>query len=146
MHGPTADLLIIDEAARVPDAVFRAANPQLSASNGRLVARSTAFAKSGWFYSEWTEGTRYRRWSIAARECPRHTPEFLESERLSMGDRRFAMAYMNVFGDDADALFSIDDIRRAVSGDVAPLFGVPAAVASGPSGGVNVKPLFGAKP
>ncbi|HJZ57433.1 MAG TPA: terminase large subunit, partial [Gemmataceae bacterium] len=28
MHGPTANLLVIDEAARVPDEVFNAASPQ----------------------------------------------------------------------------------------------------------------------
>jgi hypothetical protein len=136
MHGPTADLLIIDEAARVPDEVYHAASPQLSASNGRLVALSTAFSKSGWFYREWTEGQRYRRWSITARQCPRHTPAFLESERQSMGDRWFEMAYENVFGDDVAAVFSLDDIRRAVSADVIPLFG-PAA------GDLGVRPLFG---
>lgn len=147
MHGPTADLLIIDEASRVPDAVYHAASPQLSASGGRLVALSTAFAKSGWFYREWTEGARYRRWSITARECPRHTAEFLESERVSMGERWFEMAYLNVFGDDVAAVFSTDDIRRAVErgAGIAPLFG-PAgtpAVGSATAGDACVRPLFG---
>ena len=143
MHGPTSDLLVIDEAARVPDAVFHAASPQLSASKGRLVALSTAFAKSGWFYREWEEGVGYRRWSITARECPRHTAEFLARERRSMGRRWFEMAYLNVFGDDVAAVFSTEDIHRAVSHDVKPLFPVArppepprAAVAPG------VKPLF----
>lgn len=139
MHGPTANLLIIDEAARVPDAVFNAASPQLSASKGRLVALSTAFAKSGWFYREWAEGVGYRRWSITARECPRHTPEFLESERRRMGDMFFEMTYLNVFGDDIMAVFSTDDIRRAVNADVCGLFDAPVSAA----GDGVVKPLFG---
>lgn len=142
MHGPTSDLLIIDEAARVPDVVFNAASPQLSASKGRLVALSTAFSKSGWFYKEWTEGVGYRRWSITARQCPRHTAEFLAGERRRMGDRWFAMAYLNEFGDDVAAVFSTDDIRRAVSAEVLPLF---APVASPPSAAApfsGVRPLF----
>lgn len=122
VHSYTADLLVIDEAARVPDEVFHAASPQLSASKGRLVALSTAFSKSGWFYREWTEGDGYRRWSITARECPRHTPEFLAKERRAMGARWFDMAYMNIFGDDVAAVFSTDDIRAAASDDVTPLF------------------------
>src|SRR5215470_2562858 len=72
VHSYTADLLVIDEAARVPDEVYHGASPQLSASKGRLIALSTAFSKSGWFYKEWSEGTGYRKWSITARECPRH--------------------------------------------------------------------------
>ena len=124
VHSYTADLLIIDEAARVPDEVYHGASPQLSASKGRLIALSTAFSKSGWFYREWCEGLGYRKWSITARECPRHTPEFLARERRSMGDRWFAMAYLNEFGDDIAAVFSTEDIRAAVSSQVQPLFGV----------------------
>lgn len=122
VHSYTADLLIIDEAARVPDEVYHAASPQLSASKGRLVALSTAFSKSGWFYREWVEGTGYRKWSITARECPRHTPEFLARERGSMGERWFGMAYLNLFGDDVAAVFSTDDIAAAWSSEVEPLF------------------------
>jgi hypothetical protein len=123
MHGPTADLLIIDEAARIPDEVFFAASPQLSASGGRLVALSTAFAKSGWFYKEWEGGgSTYRRWSITAHQCPRHSREFLSAERRRLGDRWFSMAYLNVFGDDAAAVFSTNDIQAARSAEVLPLF------------------------
>src|SRR5262249_14613071 len=132
MHGPTANLLVIDEAARVPDEVFNAASPQLSASKGRLVALSTAFAKSGWFYREWTEGQGYRRWSITAKECPRHTREFLAGERRSMGERWFAMAYLNQFGDDLGAVFSSEQIRRAVTPHVGALFPELAVADPGP--------------
>lgn len=126
VHGYTADLLIVDEAARVPDEVFHAASPQLSASGGRFVALSTAFAKSGFFYREWTEGQGYRRVSVTARECPRHTPAFLAGERRAMGEWWYRMSYLNEFGDDVAAVFRGDDIRAAVTADVAPLFRVPA--------------------
>ncbi len=123
VNGPTADLLIIDEAARIPDEVFHAASPQLSASKGRLVALSTAFAKSGWFYKQWTTGgDSFRRWSITAPNCPRHSPAFLEKERREMGDRWFAMAYLNQFGDDVAAVFSSEDIAAMRDENVKPLF------------------------
>jgi hypothetical protein len=122
VHGHTAGLLILDEAARIPDEVFHAASPQLSASKGRLVALSTAFVKSGWFFKEWTQGQGYRRWSITAKECPRHSPEFLERERRSMGRRFFESAYLNVFGDDIDAVFSAEDIAAAMTDKLKPLF------------------------
>jgi hypothetical protein len=144
VHSYTADLLIIDEAARVPDEVYHGASPQLSASKGRLIALSTAFSKSGWFFKEWSEGTGYRKWSITARECPRHTPEFLARERRSMGDRWFAMAYLNEFGDDIASIFSAEEIGRAVSGEVKPLFGAAGeSPAIATAADVKVKPLFG---
>ncbi|MCE9560419.1 MAG: terminase family protein [Planctomycetes bacterium] len=139
VHSYTATLLILDEAARIPDEVYHSASPQLSASKGKLVALSTAFSKSGWFFREWSEGEGFRRWSITAKECPRHTPEFLAKERKSMGERWFAMAYLNLFGDDVAAVFSVDDIRAARSADVLPLFSTAAAT---PKGASSVTPLF----
>ena len=43
-------LLIIDEAARVDDALYRAGRPMLAVSKGRLSAFSTPFGKRGWFH------------------------------------------------------------------------------------------------
>ncbi len=142
VHSYTATLLIVDEAARVPDEVYHGASPQLSASKGRLVALSTAFSKSGWFYKEWSEGEGFRRWSITAKECPRHTPEFLARERRAMGERWFGMAYLNLFGDDCAAVFSTDDIRAARSTEVTPLFAPASPAINTPESVNNVKPLF----
>lgn len=128
VHSYTADLLLIDEAARVPDAVFNAASPQLSASKGRFVALSTAYVKTGYFYREWGEGTDYRRWSITAKECPRHTPEFLEAERKKMGEWWWAASYMNVFGDDVAAVFREEDIQAALDPTVRCLFDRPLGI------------------
>lgn len=140
MRSYTTTLLIADEAARIPDEVFSAAAPTLAVSGGREVMLSTAFAKSGRFYQEWTEGDGYRRLSITARDCPRIPPEFLQQERRRLGQRWFDMEYLNVFGDDIAAVFSTEDIRAAMSADVMPLF----ATAKPTSGAVTaeVKPLL----
>jgi hypothetical protein len=123
MRSYTAALLVIDEAARVPDEVVRAASPTMAVSRGRFVALSTAFAKSGWFYDQWSDGREdYLRVSVRARDCPRIPPEFLAAERRKLGERWFQMEYENVFGDDVAAVFSAEDIRAAMSDEVAPLF------------------------
>jgi hypothetical protein len=114
MRSYTSSLLILDEAARVPDEVVNAASPTMAVSKGRFVALSTAFSKSGWFYL---------RLSIQARHCPRITPAFLASERRKLGERWYAMEYENVFGDDVAAVFSNEDIRAAMDEPVTPLFG-----------------------
>jgi tRNA(Met) C34 N-acetyltransferase TmcA len=53
-----ADLIVIDEAARVPDELLVAARPMLAASkdNGRLIALSTPAGKRGWFFEAWSGG------------------------------------------------------------------------------------------
>jgi hypothetical protein len=45
-------LVIVDEAARVPDDLYRAVRPMLAVSQGRLIALSTPFGQRGWFYDE----------------------------------------------------------------------------------------------
>jgi Terminase large subunit, T4likevirus-type, N-terminal len=122
VHSYTADLLIVDEAARVPDEVFNAATPQLSASKGSLIALSTAFSKSGWFYKEWNEGLEYKRWSITAKECSWHTEKFLDAERRRMGQLWYQMMYMNIFGDDIAAVFMLDDIRAMRDDSIQEMF------------------------
>ena len=59
-------LIIIDEAARVPDDLYRAVRPMLAVSQGRLVALSTPFGQRGWFHAEWTGGGTWQRVRVPA--------------------------------------------------------------------------------
>lgn len=45
-------LLVVDEAARVPDALYYSVRPMLAVSGGRLVCLSTPFGQRGFFYQE----------------------------------------------------------------------------------------------
>jgi hypothetical protein len=81
------DLLVIDEAARVPDDLYRSVRPMLAVSQGRLICLSTPFGKRGFFHEEWEHGgDAWRRVRITWKECPRIRPDFIEMERRSMGD------------------------------------------------------------
>lgn len=44
------DLLVMDEAARIPDATYYAVRPMLAMSNGAMIAASTPFGQRGWFW------------------------------------------------------------------------------------------------
>lgn len=80
-------LLIVDEAARVPDELYRSVRPMLAVSDGRLVCLSTPFGQRGFFFQEWTDTTvPWQRVQVTWRECPRITPEFIAAERAAMGD------------------------------------------------------------
>jgi hypothetical protein len=116
-------LLVIDEAARVPDALYKAVRPMLAVSQGRLVCLSTPFGKRGFFWTEWSEcGPAWERVKIRATECPRITKEFLEGEQRSMGSRWYRQEYECSFEDAVDAVFSHADIMAAINRDLKPLF------------------------
>jgi hypothetical protein len=94
-----AALLVIDEAARVPDELYFAVRPMLAVSGGRLVALSTPFGKRGWFYSEWNGEGSWERVRVTADQCPRIPRDFLAEERRSMGSVWYAQEYECQFSD-----------------------------------------------
>jgi hypothetical protein len=118
-----AALLVIDEAARVADALYYAVRPMLAVSGGKLVALSTPFGKRGWFYEEWETGQGWECVRVTAQQCPRISPQFLAEEEASLGPRWFSQEYECDFSDAVGAVFSAEAIGAAMSGSLPPLFG-----------------------
>jgi Terminase large subunit, T4likevirus-type, N-terminal len=131
------DLLIIDEASRVPDELYHAVRPMLAVSGGRVAALSTPFGKRGWWHQEWASGTDWERVRVTALEVSRISPEFLAEEKGALPDSWFRQEYMCEFADSDGAFFSYDDVQRALTDDVRPLFDLPHEL-----GDAEVKPLF----
>jgi hypothetical protein len=115
-------LLVIDEAARVPDELYYAVRPMLAVSRGRLVALTTPFGKRGWFYDAWTSELSWQRIETPATACARISAEFLEEERRALGQRWFAQEYMCSFEDAVGAVFLRGDLDAAFDPSVKPLF------------------------
>ncbi len=117
-------LLVIDEAARVDDALYTSVRPMLAVGAGRLVAMSTPFGKRGWWHREWTEGgPAWQRVEVPASMCPRIPPAFLDEERRALGPWWYRQEYECQFSDTTDSLFGADEVRAAITSDIAPLFG-----------------------
>ena len=122
----SVDLIIVDEASRVPDDLYRALRPMLAVSGGRLVLMSTPFGKRGFFHEEWTAGgDTWERIEVKATECSRISAEFLEEERKSMGDWWFRQEYECEFVETVDQIFSYELVAGMVTAEVKPLFGDP---------------------
>jgi len=129
VRGYAADLVIVDEASRVPDDLYRSLTPMLAVRRGsRLLALSTPYGKVGWFYDAWSDGGEsWERIRVTADQCPRIAESFLAQERQSMPSAWFRQEYECSFEEAEDAVFRHDDIRAAFSDDVMPLFGRGAA-------------------
>lgn len=117
------DLLIVDEAALVPDDLFYAVHPMLATTDGRCVAMSTARGKRGWFWREWeSTDAEWHRAKITAPEIPRIKPEWLERTRRRIGEFMYRQEFLCEFMEDENSLFLFDDIAAALRADVAPLY------------------------
>ena len=119
----SANLVLADEAARIPDPMMAAVRPMLSVSGGRLVTMSTPAGKVGWWWAAWDQGgDDWERVRVPATACPRISPAWLAQERRALPASWFAAEYECVFGDVDDAAFRGEDIAAAFSPEVRPLF------------------------
>ncbi len=117
-----AALLVVDEAARVDDALYFSVRPMLAVSGGTLLMMSTPFGKRGAFYAEWSRGSGWERYEVPATEVPRISAEFLEEERRNMPGPWFQQEYMCKFLATSDQVFAHDDVMAALDDRVKPLF------------------------
>jgi hypothetical protein len=119
-----ADLVVIDEAARVEDELIAAVRPMMATSEGggRLIALSTPAGKRGWFYDAWTGAENWARVRVTAEDCPRISKEFLAEELRELGKQRFTEEYGLEFLDPDESVFSTAIIDQAFSNEVKPLW------------------------
>lgn len=108
-------LLVIDEAARVPDSLYMAVRPMLAVSDGALLCLSSAYAKQGFFYEAWRGAEDWKRVKVPAADCPRISRAFLAEERAVLGNRLFDREYGCEFTAADDAVFDPDAVARALA-------------------------------
>ena len=115
LRGYSASLAIIDEAARVKDAVYKALRPTLAVSNGDLLLLSTPCGKRGFFYENWASGSKdWVRIAVPATECSRISKEFLEEEKRQMPEAWFRQEYLCEFVEDGQQMFERDLVMAAL--------------------------------
>jgi hypothetical protein len=115
----SVDELIVDEAARVPDALLVAVRPMLAVSGGRLTALSTPAGRRGWFYAAFVNGgAEYERVEIRAEDCPRISASFLESEKRALGEWMFSQEYLCQWLEGATQAFTERDIAKLFDPEV----------------------------
>lgn len=139
------DLIVADEAARVPDELYESVRPMLGVSDGRLVGMSTPWGKRGWFYEAWTDPEQdWHRVKHTAEDCPRLSTEFLEQEKREIGRWMYRQEYLCEFVDPVNQMFGTQEIEEAFSADVEPLFGASEqqeAARSGDPVDTDIEPL-----
>ncbi len=115
-------MLIIDEAARVPDAIYKALKPVLAVNDGDLWLISTPYGKRGFFYEKWAHGGEgWARMAVPATECSRISKAYLEEERSELGPVWFRQEYMCEFVENGAGVFERDVVERALTDELSTL-------------------------
>ena len=124
-------LMLVDEAARVPDELYKSVRPMTAVADGDMWLMSTPHGKRGFFWETWNRESRIEnrksavaRWvtiCAPATECTRISKRFLDEERAELGERWFRQEYLCEFLETDAQIFREDFIERAFTDRVKPL-------------------------
>jgi hypothetical protein len=112
-------LILIDEASRVEDEMYKALRPMLAVGDGDLWLMSTPWGRRGFFWETWEfgGGEEWMRVRVPATECSRISAKFLEEERRVQA-RWFAQEYLCEFMDNGMTMFGRDVVEAALDSSV----------------------------
>jgi len=112
-------LLLVDEAAQVPDELYLTVRPMVAVSKGTIWLMSTPKGRRGFFYNTWiSDDPDWTRIAVPATECPRIPAKFLKQEERIHGARSFRQEYLCEFVGDNQAIFDEDLVRSLIRSDV----------------------------
>ena len=113
------NLLLVDEAARVPDSLYYSSLPFIAVSDGSIIQLSTPFGERGVFYETYTGSSpEWLRVKVTASECTRISDKFLKEQRESMGEFWYLSEFECQFLAPEAGLFSPDSIRSIFDNDL----------------------------
>ncbi len=121
IRGYAADLVVIDEAAYVDDAIWDAVFPMLNAAEGggRLWMLSTPFRPAGFFYRLWTaKDNNWARFQVKAPDCPRISAEMIAEAKRTFTPAEFAREYLCEFAQAATAPYPQELLRDSIVRDL----------------------------
>lgn len=121
-------LIVIDEDARVPDALFAYVTPMMATNPScLLLLMSTPKGKRGHFFTIWEHGptTLWEKIRITADDCPRIPKAHLDAERATHMADLFEQEYYCKFLDLEGTLFSADDLFAAFDDSTIEDIGTP---------------------
>jgi hypothetical protein len=112
--GLTIDILIADEAAYMPEAIWQSVTPMLLTTGGSIWLISTPNAQEGYFYETYTNPSmHFKTFHINSEEVAKLRPEpqssimleYLRREKARMTELQYAQQYLAQFLEELQQLF-----------------------------------------
>ena len=114
LRGENADLVIIDEAAFVPEEVItNVMMPMIATTNGKMILLSTPYDKAHFFYKAFNS-PRWSKYRFKTSDNPLVTQEYLDMQLESSGEKAFRQECLAEFVDDESTYFPMELLRPCV--------------------------------
>lgn len=139
LRGLTLNLVLCDESAFIPDALFQAVSPTIMSTLGSMILISTPNLSSGEFYRACQEDSIYTRFHLThddayfigedGKKIPFIDPEELEREKWNCGGEdspRYKREILAEFTDSEGGFFDLDAVNDSLKPDLPQIhFAVP---------------------
>ena len=117
LRGFTIKKLMPDEGGRMSEEYFISVLPMLSVINGSMDIASTPNGKkhkdgTEKFFYKCSKDDKFKKYYVSAEDCPRHSKEFLKSQKEKMPKLAYAQEYLAIFTDELRRLFDNDLINK----------------------------------
>ena len=123
IRGIAADLLILDEAAFLPEDLYPAVLPMLATTGGELWLASTPHGRRGFFYKEWMSKEKsWTRITSTADDSPYISKEEIARQKLLKGHNWIQQEYFCKWADPDDAFFDMEQVNKCIDDSIKPLF------------------------
>lgn len=118
-RGFSPHLVILDEAAFAPEALFRAITPSLAATGGAMHMLSSPNGRQGYFFEafEGEAADVFMSLRVSYEKCPRITQETLEMERIALGELYFRQEFGAEFITPQGAFFGFSALTNLQEGE-----------------------------
>jgi hypothetical protein len=131
VRGWSAHFLIIDEAAFLDPQTFLAARATVAATGGRVIVQSTPESPYGHFYELYNEATpvadsfeadgspkklEWVSFAVSSEDVTTIDPDFLASERATLGEDEYAQEYLGRFGRPGLGLVDPEKLKKLTRG------------------------------
>lgn len=120
--GMTVDVVVPDECAYLPEAIWASITPMLLTTGGSMWLLSTPNAKEGYFYDAYTDPSMgFKTFHVNSEEVAEARPEpqrtimldYLEREKERMTKLQYAQQYLAQFLEELGQMFPDDLIKFA---------------------------------
>lgn len=115
LRGFSADVVILDEAAFMPEHVITSVvMPMISTTQGRVWMLSTPWERKHVFYKAFND-ERWSKYHLPSSANPLITDDFLQEQKKLIGEDMFSIEYLAQFIDDSNSYFPMSLIRQCVN-------------------------------
>ena len=129
IRGYSPELVVIDEAAYLPEEMWKTALPMLNAAEGGgwLWLMSTPAEPVGFFHRLWSDekAKQWTRLKVTAYDCPRIPEAMIAEAKRSFPADRFAREYLCEFAQPPTAAFPEEMVRACLDPTLADFFTSP---------------------